>query len=135
MNRIIRKKKSWLCLFLVLAMAVSGMCFADVKADSFFGSADSGNIFCSLVSPPLSHSSQIRAEEISGLRPLSRILEKTERVLTQNSVRVGLVLILLAVLLAGSHYFLKVKMLCAYHRAASSDVIIRYIHHQDGMKG
>lgn len=127
--------KRGLCLIFAIVMIISGMCFAG-STDPFSdypktqNTSDPGSI----QSVPFTQDEHHFVEELSGLQPVSSLMERTGRTLEKNGVRMGLVLFLLAVLLANFHYFTKSRQFFAENGQCSRRFIIRYIHQQDGSK-
>lgn len=128
-------KKNMFCFIMVIMIAFSGMYFTDVETRSMLSCADSGEAIHSFVSPKSFPREEICAEEFSGLGFVSDVVEESERTGERDSEKETIILIVLAVLLAGSKYFMVIKRLRTYYSVDSRGVIIRYIHHQDGRKG
>lgn len=130
-----KNRRKVLCIAVAAIIAIWGMCFAKMEADSFFESHSIGTQGDSLTSSEFIQRAQIRAEEISGLRTPFTFLLKARQEMERNCVRLGLFFVLLAFLLANSQFLAAARTLQLPEHAFIQRVIINYIHRQDGRKG
>lgn len=128
-------KRKLFCVILAAAMFITGMCFAGEEADAWFAYQENSDCTSTnIISATLPQSTQNDAEEISGVRMAMDRVTATGKALERNPVRIGLILLFLAFLLENTHYLMEIRRLFAKNSTNSKDVIIRYIHRQDGLK-
>ena len=127
--------KKLFCIFFSVVMMISGMCFAGSAADSAVVCSPEGNVSSELlVSPAFFWDSHSNAEELSGISGADASVEGIECSWDEMKARGGLSVLSAAVLPDNFQYYLKMLMLTAVCHTGCRSTIIRYIHHQDGLK-
>lgn len=129
--------KNRICIFMAFILILSGICFVKAETYSAFDYPETGNDIRQLLdSDSVSHNEILSVEEVSAFKNVNTIAVKSARTSKERSgVRWCLILVLLAALPKILISRGVMTRLLAENSADGRQVIIRYIHQQDGLKG
>lgn len=133
---ICNEKKKYVCFVIIWIMAISGMCFAGVEADSIVVYSPEGIITSEFfVSPGFFRDMQNHTEESSGMSAAPVLSTELESTREDYMIKGELLFLSLADLPDLFQNVSKIQNLLTDLLVGSGNTIIRYIHHQDGMNG
>lgn len=128
--------KRILNFIIIAAILISGMCFEHVEADSLFVHAVNENhevVLTSAKDIPVQQT--ICTNEMSGTQRLECSEVQLRRSNQKSAVRTGTALSSLEILPKNPILYKAMVMETVDNQPSGKEVIIAYIHHQDGAKG
>lgn len=125
-------RKKYICIILIAALFLSGMCFVCMEAEAVSFSAHQGELTSKVYSSDsFSQKEHVTSEELSGLAHISRGMG-LERELREKLTGIILIFLLAA---SGIHNgFVRRFRRIKRKMIRSRDRIVYYIHQKDGSK-
>ena len=128
--------KMFLSIYLAIAIILSGMCFENIATDSFVQSVDSANVMHhSSVSDNVLNRNHLCAGELLGVHDGINLVNHTQRMKGQSGKKTILTQSFSKHTPDFSFKMPKSTYRLADFEVCCREVIICYIHHQDGAKG